>query len=283
MQSYLSFFWPAGLAVALLGVLPTRAHEHLAAGAVTPDPEAALLFVNAAVFAAESGYTVRLDRNDDGAFDGQHHGEISFVSLAATLDYGGPVPFHPALGARIETVVESAEGPAGGAFGFWETTGDTGLPIQLTFHIPVGETNGTHRFPVSENNGSPGSDPYGHIHGRVFSATLPGLYRIGFRFVDTSANGANGQSWHTPSPRFHLNFQAGVTLAAVHPVEEGFEVTFATTSGFTYLVESATRLDEPSAWVPVAGPEPGTDRLQTVLIPATADTTRFFRLRREVE
>lgn len=283
MQTHSGFPRWSVLAIAFLGFLPTRAHEHLAAGAVTPEQDAALLFVNAAVFAAESGYTIRLDRSDDGTFDGQHQGEVSFVSLAATVDFGGPVPFHPALGAHLETVVESAEGPVGGAFGFWETTGDTGLPMRLTFQVPVGETNGTHRFPVSENDGSPGTDPYGHIHGRVFSATLPGLYRIGFRFVDTSANGANGQPIHTPSPRYYLNFQAGVTLASVLPVAEGFEVTFGTTSGFTYLIEAATHLDEPSAWVPVAGPEPGTDRLQTVLIPATTDTTRFFRLRREVE
>ena len=38
----------------LAGLNSVRAHEHLAAGATMPTADSALLFVNAAVFAAES-------------------------------------------------------------------------------------------------------------------------------------------------------------------------------------------------------------------------------------
>lgn len=269
------------LGVFLASVTPVGAHEHLAAGAALPEPDAALLFVNAGNFAAESGYVVTLKPTPGTSSAHAFQGELTFVCLAATPDLGGPVPFHPALGSRVEAVVESAEGPDGGEFGFWESTEGTGLPPSLTFAIPVGTTNGVHRLPVSENDGSPGADPYGHVHGRVFSATLPGLYRIGLRFVDTSTNGRNGGPLHTPSPRFHLYFQAGLTLGSLNETPEGIQLTYATQSGFNYHVEAATGLS--GTWSPVTPVEPGNDHLTTVTIPTTSDPVRYFRLRRESE
>lgn len=269
----------------LLGLLTlvssATAHEHLAAGAATPEQDAALLFVNAGNFAAESGYVIALEPTNGDPSPHGFRGELTFVCLAATPDLGGPVPFHPALGTRVETVVESAEGPAGGEFGFWEATDGTGLTPSLTFALPVGTTNGVNRFAVSENDGSPGADPYGHVHGRVFSATLPGLYRIGLRFVDTSTNGREGGPLHTPSPRFHVYFQAGLTLGSLTETSEGIQLTYATQSGFNYHVEATTGLG--GTWSAVTPVEPGNDHWKTVTIPATNDPVRYFRLRRESE
>jgi hypothetical protein len=268
------------IAAAILTKL--HAHEHLAAGATAPTPGSELLFVNASVFAAESGYVVSLNPDTTGSYDGTHYANLTFITLAATLDYGGPVPFHPALGSRVEAVLESVDGPAGGRVGFWESVDDTGrLPV-LTFDLPVGVTNGVHRFPVSENDGSAGSDPYGHVHGRVFSATLPGLYKVGFRFIDTSTLGPDGGPLHEPSARFHLWFQAGVTLGVPVTSNDGMSVTFGTQSGFFYQVEGASDLTAEN-WAPLSERLAGTDRLQTVTVTLPSEGIRFYRLRRDAE
>ncbi len=270
--------------ILLLCLIPgwrVAAHEHLAAGASLPEQGAALVFVNAANFAAESGYVVSLQSTTGSPSEPPFRGELTFVCLAATPDYGGPVPFHPALGAEVEAVMESAEGPSGGEFGFWESSDETGLPQSLTFSLPAGTTNSTHRFPVSENDGAPGSDPYGHVHGRVFSATLPGLYRIGMRFVDASTHGDDGGPIHPPSAPFHIYFQAGLTLGSMTLTEEGIQLTYATQVGFRYQLEVTT--DPQAEWSPVAASESGNNHLKIVTVPISIDPTRFFRLRRDPE
>jgi hypothetical protein len=114
--------------------------------------------------------------------------------LAATAGYEGPVPGAPALGALIFAQIVSVEGPVGGAFAFW----DTGA-TSPTISVPVGSAN-TNLHRISENDGSPGSDPYGHIHGQQLTATRPGLYTVAFRAFDLSTNGAGGGPIHLPSP-----------------------------------------------------------------------------------
>ncbi|HAB17622.1 MAG TPA: hypothetical protein PLX89_20760 [Verrucomicrobiota bacterium] len=270
----------AGLLLALASPLTAvRAHEHLAAGATLPEAGAALLFVNAGNFAAESGYVFPLELSGSGPYAGVHHAELSFVCQPGTLDYGGPAPFHPALGAHIEAVVESVSGPVGGAFGFWESPGDEQVATELTFSVPVGTTNGTHRFPVSENDGSPGADPYGHVHGRVYSATMPGLYAVGFRFVDTSTNGPNGGPLHVSSERFFIYFQAGITLAITNAID-GAQLTFATANDHQYVLESLPELVAVGTWTPVGEPFAGDNRLRQVTVDAVI-ASQYFRLRRE--
>ncbi|MBX3734800.1 MAG: hypothetical protein KF791_19660 [Verrucomicrobiae bacterium] len=270
----------AAWVLAALPGLRAPAHEHLAAGALTSEAGAALLFVNAANFAAESGYVVPLTESIAGPYAGWHHAELAFVCQAATPDFGGPAPFHPVLGARIEAVIETIDGPAGGRFGFWETPGDAAMATELTFDLPVGTTDGTSRFPVSENDGAPGADPYGHIHGRVFSGSLPGLYRIGFRFVDTSANGPGGGPLHPPSPRYALFFQAGITIASVADLPSGPEVTFAAVNDHQYVLEASPELGAGALWTPVGEPVTGDNRLHRLQASPVTDL-RFYRLRRD--
>ncbi|MCW5559996.1 MAG: hypothetical protein KIT22_19440, partial [Verrucomicrobiae bacterium] len=178
----------AATAIALLlaSGLTAGAHEHLAAGARTSEVGAELFFVNAANFAAESGYVFPLALATNGTYAGFHRVEFSFVCQPATPDYGGPAPFHPVLGARIEAVFETIEGPAGGEYEFWEAAGEEEPATEIAWRMPVGGDSFQLGVPVSQSNGQPDADPYGHVHGRVYSATLPGLYRIGIRFVDTS-------------------------------------------------------------------------------------------------
>lgn len=266
----------------VLGGDQVRAHEHLAAGAAMSEAGAALVFVNAGNFAAESGYVIPLEQATNGPYAGYHHAELTFVCQPATPDLGGPAPFHPIPGTHVEAVVETVEGPGGGQFGFWESPGDEQTATQLTFSVPVNEAGGTNRFPISENDGSPGADPYGHFHGRVFSATEPGLYRVGFRFVDTAANGPAGGPLHPPSARFFLHFQAGITLAGITNTPEGPQLLFAAAQDFQYVVESSSTLNDPTAWKPLGDPVTGDSRLHTVSAPP-GDDRRFYRLRREPE
>lgn len=270
--------WPtfaAALLLAFGATRPAAAHEHLAAGAARSEAGAALIFVNAANYAAESGYVIPMEAAPSGRFAGTHHAELTLICQAIDPDLGGPAPFHPVAGTRVEAVIETVEGPIGGVFAFWEA----GTPV-ASITAPVGQTNGTIRFPVSENDGNPDADPYGHVHGRNFSGTAPGLYRVGFRFVDTAGNGPGGGPLHPPSERFFLHFQAGITLAGIEQSPEGPELLFAAANDFLYQVESSPTLSEPVSWSPLGDSVSGDNHLHTLLAPAV-DGSRFYRLRRE--
>jgi hypothetical protein len=132
---------------------------------------------------------------------------LTFTALSATDLGTGQVLGRALLGSRLAVQVTDVAGPAGGAIGFWEGDGEN-PGNQVTFSVPVGTTGGTSSFVISENDGAPGSDPYGHIHGREFTATTAGLYTVGFRLVDGSTNGPGGGPLHAPSSVLSMFFQA---------------------------------------------------------------------------
>jgi len=279
------------LTLALLTFLPqfAHAHEHLAAGSASTTPGAPLVFVNAVDYAADTGFVFNLAAGTtNDAYAGYYYtGDLVFAALAATPPFGGPEPDHAALGAHIEVVLETVEGPPGGSFGFWETAVDDVDSTNLTWSVPVGLTGGTNQIAVSETDGSPDADPYGHKHGRIYSATVPGFYRVGFRFVDTSTNGPNGGPIHASSERFFLNFQADVTIASLATTTEGVSITFAAPSNLpdsgvgpatSYTVEGSQTLGPMALWSQVADPIVGDDHVHSVIVPPTG-TARFFRLR----
>jgi hypothetical protein len=270
-----------GVIITFAGMVTTFAasiHQHVNAGAHGSAPGAPLYFVNGDRFEAASGFVVPLEPADTGPQAGLFHGSITFTALAATPDLGGPAFDHAALGAHLELVVESVEGPVGGRFGFWEGAGE-GEGTELTFEVPVGVTNGVEHLRLSENSGEPGEDPYGHVHGRVFSATLPGLYVVGLRILDTSTLGADGGPIHPPSALFRMNFQAGLTLDHIARDEAGWSVEFAASTGFTYVVEKTDVLGPTAVWNAVGDPVQGDDHLHTVTLPGES-TSGFLRLRR---
>jgi hypothetical protein len=263
-------------AACLLATPSAWGHEHIAAGAASPTQDAPLIFASDDDFGAETGYVFPLTLINGGPIAGYYAGPITFVALPATPDLGGPDPEHAALGTHVEVVVESVEGPAPAKFVFWESLEFNPAPAPIA-SFPVGLTDGTYRIPVSENAGEPGADPYGHIHGRAFGATRVGLYRIGFRFIDTGTNGHSGGPIHQPSERFHLNFQAGLTIASIESAADGVHVTFATSTGTTYQLETAATLTDPSGWTPSGDAVPGDDHLHTVVVPDGGGAA-FFRL-----
>jgi len=287
MTNNRSFRWlpprPALLGIAVLfsrlDALQAQ-HIHVNAGAASTTQDAQLTFINGRNYDTNAGYTVYLSFTNVGPFAHLHHGAgISFTALASTLNNGGPAPGHAADGAFLQLQFVSMSGPPGGVFGVWEQEpGDPGSSRPL-FTLPTGAANGTNLLALTESDGAPGADPYGHIHGRTFTATLPGLYTLGCRILDTSNNGSGGGAIHTPSAVHYFYFQAGLTISSWAKDSDSFGLTFGTTAGRTYHVESTPDLAAPN-WAAFAGPFTGDNHLLTA---ATNSAARqlFFRLRSE--
>jgi hypothetical protein len=130
---------------------------------------------------------------------------------------------------------------------------------------------------VSENDGSPGTDPYGHIHGRRFTATKPGIYTVGLRALDLSENGAGGGPIHTPSDVLKVFFQAGVTMASVTLTGSVANLTFGGMANWDFTLECSTNLGG-NSWFDV-GSISGADALQTISDPGATNPLRLYRVR----
>lgn len=274
--------WIWLLVVVVFGVADARgvwaaAHQHLNAGAYGSQPGAGLYFVNGSRFAAESGYVVGMEHSADGVHAGLYRGGITLTALPSSLDYGGPTFDHAAPGAHLEVVVVDVDGPAGGRFGFWEQEdGEEGT--RLTFDVPVGTRGGTNRFSLSETDGSPGVDPYGHVHGRVFTCSEPGLYTVGLRVVDTSGNGAGGGPLHGESEVYRLRYQAGVSVGGIEVVEGGVRVWFGALEGYRYQLETSGELGPGAVWEPVGEVVVGDQRVREVVVPGVGGAG-YYRIR----
>lgn len=248
-------------------------HLHFVAGTATPTPGAKLLAVNSNDFVLNSGYVRTMTYTTNGARLGLWSVSHPFVVAGATLpaEEGAPM-----FGSWIHMGMVSATGPAGGEVGYWEV-GATAATIRLR----VGET-GTNLWHISENDGSPGSDPFGHIHGRNFTATKPGLYIIAFRFVDLSTNGVGGGPLHVPSDLIYVAFQAGITLS--DPVKEAnaFSVRVGTQLGQRHTLEYTTELSPTAAWT--TGPfVSGNDHFQLLTDLNPTGEKRFYRVQHALE
>lgn len=262
------------LGLALLSIPSVHAqHGHLNVGAASTAQNAALLWANGADFAVSSGYVKTLEYTNAGRYAGYFQGGITLTALPATAANAGPDPQAPALGAYVQFRMSCLEGPAGGAFQFWESTGATPA-LSLT----PGQIS-TNLWRLSQGDGSPGSDPYGHIHGRRFSATKAGLYKVGFTAVDTSINGAGGGPIHQPSPEMAVWFQAGVCIAQVEPdYEEGHvHIRFGAAAGYTWQIQASTQLGPAAMWMPAGAPVIGADTFVEVVHEAPPGEQRFYR------
>ena len=111
---------------------------------------------------------------------------------------------HAHTGAWIWAEIVSVAGPAGAHFGFWEE-GST----VVTHSLATNQLTGNPRFVISEGIDDVNDDPFGHIHGRAWTANKPGEYLVGIRFIDLSTTRPSGGSWHTPSQTYIFKFQAG--------------------------------------------------------------------------
>ena len=256
-------------------LLPGRADTHLYAGALGTDPGDPLSFSNGALGPVALPQILRTNGLNAGHYRGD---ALTFSALAAMPGNGGPVAGHAALGARLAVQVVSVSGPAGGSFAFWEGDGESDLG-RITFSVPVGTTNGTDSFVISENDGEPGADPYGHIHGREFTTSAPGIYVVGFRVIDLSTTGPDGGPIHRPSAILPVRFQAGLRIEGIQHLTNRVTVSFRSPPGISNLLEAAESPAAPTGWQPAAAPLRGNNGLQTITDTNATAGARFYRLR----
>ncbi|HTG45081.1 MAG TPA: hypothetical protein VK633_11175 [Verrucomicrobiae bacterium] len=244
-------------------------HAHLNAGASGPQ----LTFDNGSDFAGD--YVKTLTFTDSGKFAQWFEGNITLTALHSTNAFGEIDPAAPRPGAFIVAEIVSVSGPAGGEFAFWDSTSTTAPTVSL----PVGTTNSSFRFDLSQSSlggGEPGGDPFGHIHGRRFTASKPGLYTVGFRAYDTSTNGLNGQPLHTPSALQSINFQAGVNLTALQLEPSHVMITLGAMSGYSWQLQANDSMSAPD-WKNVGDALLGNDALQEVEDHQAQAPYRFYR------
>ncbi len=270
-----------------------RADTHLYAGALGTNQNNKLYVYNGYQFDANlTNYAFPQILRTNGLNAGYYRGEasqITFAALGATSDnpeQQGPifftnlvgVPFYnPAVGSRIAAQVVSLSGPAGGSLQFWEAAGEQSGST-VTFSTPVGTTAGTNYFIVSENDGSPGSDPYGHIHYRAFTTTVPGIYVVGLRLIDLSTNGLNGGPIHAPSDILPLRLQAGLRIEQFQRFTNRVTLSFRSPYAISNILEAADSLS-PTSWQTVGTGLFGLGNLQSLSDTNISNPARFYRLR----
>jgi hypothetical protein len=258
--------------------LARAADTHIYAGARGTNVHDQLQFSNGVLFdAGLTNFSFAQILRTNGLNAGHYRGDvITFASLAGTAANGGPIPGHAAFGARLAIQVVSVEGPEGGSFAFWEGDGESSLP-NITFSVPVGETNGSNHFLISENSGEIGADPYGHFHGRQFTTSAPGTYLVRFRVIDVSTNGAGGGPIHLPSDVLKIRFQAGLRIQALQTFSDRTTMSFRSLFGITNVLESIDSLGA-DPWRTTA-PLRGNNNLQTFTDTNAPAEMRFYRLR----
>jgi hypothetical protein len=249
-------------------------HGHLNAGAESQIAGSKLIFANGQDFATNSLYVKTLTFTNGATYAGYFQGNTTLTVLPATPDFAGPDPFAPALGSYIFAQLVSLKGPAGGEFAFWDTGATT-----PTFSIKSGET-GTNLWRLTEADGSPGTDPYGHIHGRRWTLNKPGLYVLGLRLFDLSSNGPDSGPIHAASEILYTYVQAGVNVLSVAlTANEQPRIRFVAPLGTDWQLEASDSLNPGVAWTPVGDAVTGSDIIREALDEAPVAQRRFYRLR----
>ena len=249
-------------------------HGHLRIGSRGTSQGSPLYFYNGADFASTSGYVKTLTFTNGGNYAGYYQGNVTLTVQAATASFAGPEPDAPALGSYIRATIVSVKGPVGGAFGFWEA-GVT----NPTISVVSGQT-GTNSFNVTQTDGLPGADPFGHVHGRRLTATKPGIYTVAFRAFDTSTNGLNGGPIHTVSEIVEVSFQAGISIASITKTKNNSTITFGSVANQSFWLESSANLSNAAGWTAVAGPLLGNDYFQSLTETNTSDhPMRVYRIK----
>jgi hypothetical protein len=261
--------------VSLFVIIPlitcAQDHGHLNIGAAGVNQNDPLTFDNRDIFETATNYVKTLTFATAGNYTGYYQGNITMTGLAATAAHAGPEPNAAALGTQLHVQLVSVDGPEGGAFAFWES-GATSPTIGL-----ASGATGTNTWRVSEHDGSPGSDPYGHIHGRRFTATKPGIYTVGFRAFDFSTNGIGGGPIHTPSAMIKVYFQAGVNLKSIEHDATNTRVEFSAPVGRNWVVEASDSPSASAVWTEVGAPVVGDDYFHEVIDDRPAQGKRFYR------
>jgi hypothetical protein len=262
-------------ALASAGGAWAQDHGHLYISAYSTNAGAQLYFDNGDIFAATSTYVKTLNFQSSAAsrYFGHYDGNITVTPRSFSTGHGADYgPFAAAPGSVIHFQITDVKGPAGGAFEFWETTGSA-----PAFSIPVGG-GASNLVKVTLANGAPGDNPYGHIHGRRFTATSPGIYSVTFRAFDLSTNGPGGGAIHTPSDPLTIVFQAGFNIASVARTNNVATIKIGTALSHNFTVLGTTNILDTNAWTTVASTGRGDDHFRTVQDSAATNAMKMYRV-----
>lgn len=266
----------ASLSAMLLPVATNAQHLHLNVGAQSQQQNAPLFFQNGGAFVTNSGFVMPLPPNTSGTFAGYYATASLTPTAIGTGFFDASTP-----GTQVRLRFVAVQGPASGSFGIWDVPGfneEEESTSSLTLSIPVGTSTSTQSILLSQNNAEPGADPFGHIHGRAFSATIPGLYVVTVQAYDNSANGTPSGPIHSPSVLLPIYFQAGVTIAGIARDANQTILSFASRNGSSYYVQATGTPENSASWQDIAGPFTG-NLLQTATETTATESARFYRLR----
>jgi len=220
-------------------------HIHIAAGAESGASGSRLFFSNGFLYDVNSygGITPACIYMEEGdpLYPGMYQTSASFIALPSSPWTGGPTRFAAEPGSYIEMIIRSVTGPAGGEIAFWEEN-EEATQTTRRFGLRSGQEGGTNRFNLSEGVTFPEYDPFGHIHGRRFTATKSGLYTVGVQLIDTSTLGPGGGPFHSPSLTNYFYFQAGLEISQVTMTNGSFGVRFGSRGFRNYFLEATDAL-----------------------------------------
>jgi hypothetical protein len=150
----------------------------------------------------------------------------------------------PGNGALVRMDLVSVTGPAGGSFSFWEAGATAPTLTRATGWTAGGADQPS--FFVSEDGSG-----YGHIHGRVFTMSKPGVYQVTFRAVDTTGH-------YTTSNAFVVQFTVLQTpQLTISKVSGNIRLTFTSRADLVYDIQSSTSL-QANDWETIGDPLDGT-------------------------
>jgi hypothetical protein len=291
------------LLLCLATLLPLTAHDHFGVGVAgenpgfNPQPDTPLAFVGV----NPENRVFHLLPRPKGFFPVQQCGGYYMLNerlrtlfpddaFSLTALYSGavdePFPGHAHPGAQIWAEIVSVSGPPGAGFGFWEEDRSS-LANTPTISFATNTTFPAYFFPLSEGPDLEDEDPGGHIHKRSWTATQPGEYRVGIRFVDRSTNRGNGQAWHAPSQVYTLRFVAGPSFQPTVTTEgNGIRLTWASQmgtwdsasqTGIAFRVMRATELS-PANWQQIGTVTGTTAATATFFDPSPPALRAFYQL-----
>ncbi|HMJ88690.1 MAG TPA: hypothetical protein VK530_02680 [Candidatus Acidoferrum sp.] len=249
-----------------------QGHGHLYVGAVARTNGAQLLFDNGFDFVSSNGYVKTLTYDTTTKYSNYFQQNITLTARALNAA-GVPEPFAASAGTDIWASIETVEGPAGGEFAFWEE-GATGPTIRV---LSGGTNTSMFRLTSLTTLVSPTSDPFGHNHGRRFTATKAGIYKVAFKAWDRSTNGSNGGPIHTPSELLPIYFQAGLNIASITRSSSVATITYGSYTNTSFAVESSTNLLATNQWT-VIGPVKNGDDLFQSQRDTNSMEMRFYRV-----
>jgi hypothetical protein len=250
----------------LIGVVRLEAHEHYAAGIVDANHNGQADAGEALQFVGENGTgrtfhllprpagqrpTVRcggfyaLDEQPRTLFPTE---AFSFTALSDG-QYEVASPLHAHTGAYLWLEITAVSGPAGGHLGFWNENASFFFDAP-SVSFATGQPTGNYRLVLSEGIDEVTEDPFGHIHGRSWTADKAGDYYLSVRLVDLSTTGPGGGPWHTPSQTYVYHFKAGPDFQPTgQVVGNSYVLTWAsqmgisnTQTGMVFQVERSTTL-----------------------------------------